>query len=267
MDALKSFESNQSHMSFRKFNSIIEMAYFYDWNTQDRKSIAYSFLRIAEQNWDEKEFYISEARKFINPNELNISHFQDEIVELFHKENKNLMSFPIYHFFESPRYVFLNSKKVNLSEKTQLLLPSGKIRLTIISNYNIPFHFIGTRDTLLSMEIVNPELPLGSCGAPRLPHHSLRNESFIIKYSKLCEMKYTGGVFMKSYIARLPDSNHLNKSSLDEYQKLKERSPMGTNRATKPKWKRALYWTLGIVAAGVIYENSKSKPTTKKVFQ
>lgn len=268
-EAVKNFDTLNSHTAFRRFNEITDMAYFYDWDKLDRKSIAYSFLRLAEQNWDEREFYVNEAKKFAKHDELHTGSFEAKLIDLFKTKNESLLSFPVYHFFSSPKYVLLNSRRIDISNNNQILLPKGKLRLSIISKNSVPFHYVGTRENFLSTEFQVKALDLGNCSQPKLAHYSLKNSEFTVSYSKQCHLSYSKGVYQRVKFDLLPKNKTQLESGLTNYQNIKSDL---INKTSKSKikttsWKKVLYWTTGAIALGLIYENNKKRGTKLEIYK
>lgn len=256
IEAVKLYQSKESHKSFRLFQEIVAEAYLYEWPSIQRQSIAYSFLRLAEQYGEKKDFYINEARKFYEASSLSASSFSAETMLELKKKNSSFLDFPVLHFFESPHYLSINSKKIDLKNWVNLKLPEGPIRLVILSKTQERFIYIGDTQSLLSEKISVKNLDYGNCQNPKLFDSNLKDSFFEIHYKEECSYKYNAGVFLKQDIYKKP--------SFINTQKEDSKLPKISIQSPKKKWKHwdKVAWGIGILATGLIYQHNNR---TKKV--
>ncbi|MEC9282257.1 MAG: hypothetical protein VX642_06065 [Bdellovibrionota bacterium] len=257
IEAVKLYQSKESHKSFRLFKEIVAEAYLFEWPKVQRQSIAYSFLRLAEQNPLKRGFYINEAKKFYIEGNLSASSFSKHTINDLKSSVLRTMDFPLLHFFNSPHYVSINSKSVNLKNWIKLKLPEGPIRLVILSKNQEEFIFTGNTQNLLNSKISIKDLDYGTCLSPKLFDEDLKEKNYRIRYDKNCSYKYSAGVFVQDKRSITTSVVMPTMDNKDQIPKLKILSP-------KRKWKHwdKVAWGIGILATGLIYQHNNR---TKKV--
>ena len=271
LSAVKLFESKDAHKSYRLFREITDTAYQYDWGPLERKAIAYSFLRLAEQDPNLEQFYINEALKFSAKEEIYLDNFNAGIKEkiLFQEHSKSI-PISLFHFLKEPSYVLLNGKKVPPSKFASLKLPRGKLRLSIISNQTKPFHFVGTRSKLLSGSVGIKSLDWGSCLNPKMAHDSLTHSEFKITFHRQCELSYKSGAFERHQksVARTTSEILYPPTRGKTKQKSDALGAIGSvktkSKITAP-WKKYVWWGLGLLAGAYIVE--QNKPPKKVIYK
>lgn len=264
LNAVKLFESEDAHKSYRLFRDITDSAYQYDWGPLERKAIAYSFLRLAEQDANRESFYIREALKFTKKEEIFLDNFNDNIKQKL-SSLKDSTSIPVslFHFLENPTYVILNGKKIPESKYASLQIPRGTVRLSIIGDNTEPLHFVGTRSKLLSGSVGIKTLDWGNCLNPKIAHSSLTHSEFKLNFHRQCRLSYKSGAFERHQnLKPRTTSEILYPKTLEQIGATKE--PRGdvasirTNTQITSPWKKYLWWSLGILAGAYIVEQNKA---------
>ena len=257
IEAVKLYQSKSSHKSFRYFKEVVAEAYQYEWPEVQRQSIAYSFLRLAEQYSEKRDFFINEAKKFYDEGSLNTNSFAKRTMRDLKSRSLKTMDFPVLHFFKSPHYVSINSQRIDLKNWANLKLPEGPIRLVILSRGQQEFIYIGNTQSLLSTKISVKDLDFGTCNSPKLFDQSLRETSFRIQFHKSCSFQYKAGIFLKNNDYKVVSAPEPKFAKTYRLPKLK-------TQKTKAKWKHwdKIAWGVGIIASGLIYQHNNR---TKKV--
>ena len=169
--AQKSFLKSHLKTAGEYFQSIVKMADQHDWPEEARKIIFYSYLRLAQIEWqgENAEIFLHSALVFDSTMQPEPSLFPPPLLKKLEKLKKTMPQTVLYlkHIFPFHEVILINGKE--FSSQKKLKLPYGSYRVTALSSSHKTWSQKIALTQLIQKKVVTPSLVSGSCESPVVP--------------------------------------------------------------------------------------------------
>lgn len=263
---LNEFESAQKYylvksneLARQYYEKVISFSDMDEWRDVHRKIIFLSYIRLSELNPENQENWILQALRFsldTDPKKLNLDKNTIEkiltIKKLFLKQTITWQVAPFKNDFS---YILINGHIIDLKKIETVKIPSGKFRLTFLSDIYKP----------QTLQVSSQQIPLlvptripfvsGNCEKPYVNNEGEIISDISIYYSKNCVKDQSG----KKWLAASDSDPTNSKPDFSMITSYKE-----------PVYKKTWF----LVAAGIlgsavliyaINKNDEKKPTHETV--
>lgn len=156
----------------RTFLEITDLTLRADWRESQREVIHYSYLRLAQlaPNSEEQNQWLTKAARAFPDLQADPSLFPPPLYEKFRSIRAKLLAsakgFETDARFQNARYLLINGKRFELSQKLTIRLPDTTFRVTVLSDFHPPVTRIMHRSELESFEPNTPAFASGTCQNP-----------------------------------------------------------------------------------------------------
>lgn len=248
------------------FKELIAMSHIADWKAQQRKTIIYGYLRLAqlEEEKNIKDTWIKKAAYFSMGLPTDEELFPTEILEKY--KNYQKIS-PIYWSpskkHQNYKYIVINGKRFAHHQKITFTLPQQKIRITFISDSQLSESYIlHPKELIRGIKLSKANLVNGSCENHQL-HSSLKNKQFTAFFEKPCLIQNASlqEIVQKNTLTNQQNSFNKALSILNK----EDFSIFNKKGFTKTKW---IWLGAGISVAALLLKSSQNnhKPSIKHGF-
>ncbi len=270
-NAQKYYLVKSNELARQYFERVVSYSDMDEWKDVHRKIIFLSYIRLSELNPENQEDWILQALRFsldTDPKKLNLN--KDTLKKVLAAKNnftKQTIHWQVSVFKNDFNYILINGHIVDLKKIENVKIPSGKFRLTFLSDvYKLQTYQVSSQQIPL---LVPTRIPFvsGNCERPFVNNEGEIKSKIAVYYSKDClkhqngkrwELAFGKGTKVESKIQQdiepVPAYDFTSRISESE-------EPF-----YKKKW---FLVTMGIIAAStVIYavnESRKEKPTHETV--
>ena len=163
--AQSEFLSDSPESAKMTYQAVVNHTHAFDWDTEERKIIFYSFLRLAQLETEEQrsKLLLKKAVVFGKNLKVDLSLFPPPLVKAYHqiKESIHLISFDLRNIFPNHEWILING--AGYSHDQQVSLPDGTYRITALSSSHKAWTQIISLAQLVTKKIQTPLLVAGQC--------------------------------------------------------------------------------------------------------
>ena len=213
------FLSHEPNDSKKSFTKITEHIHDFDWNTEERKIIFYSLIRLAQltKNNQKKKLLLQEAFGFGMGLEPDLKVFPPPLIKLYTqiKQKTNFISMDLKKIFPSYEIILINGKVFSKLKKVNL--PYGIYRITALSSSRKSWGRVLSLSRLISKKIKTPFFTEGTCENPLINHLSknfLKKQQVQILFPNFCVWNSAQLPLIKTSNKILPSEGMLDDTKL-----------------------------------------------------
>ena len=264
--AQKLYFQGKIKYALEQFLKIKNLSLSKDWSTEERRTIYFSILRMAELETvsHKKQKLIEQAISFAPEYKPEPSLFNPKLITLFEKLNKSFAweKWTIPHKTKFDLAI-VNSHIIHLRNQSTLKIPKYlPFRLTLLNNTHHPLQLVTTFKKIKLHTIKPRVLTQTHCGEPLLsPLPQIMNRLY---FSNNCVHIVEKNKTAKNSYSQKHPSIFKHNTSLPNNTPRKADLP-NTQKPSliKNKW----FWIiLGSLAGGVILSNQKKRPSRRDRF-
>jgi hypothetical protein len=264
--AQKEYVSGSLEKAKQAFEQLTKISRDSDWAIDERKTIFYAYLRLAQltNETNQKQQWLAEAIRFdfeLRPDtKLFPPPFRKEFQERYKEELANSKDWDTSSLKQNIVAIKINGKKYNTQFGGSIKLMNGQNRVVLFSNKNAPIIRVLNINQALNLTIPAGYFDNGSCSTPHIMDQPLlagRNSS--IYYSEDCIQTFSGGKWiniakMKPRVEGADTANRDSfkfspSNSVEPNQNLAPQQDLEMSQAPSSNTK---YWLLGLLAAGAV---------------
>ena len=255
------FLSHDPQRSKRTFQLIAEHTHSFDWNTEERKIIFYSLLRLTqlEQDQQKKRLLLREALVFGMGLKIDPQIFPPPVMELYQtiRSKATSISLSLKKLFPRHDIVLINGKAHTHGER--VTLPYGMYRVTALSSSHKSSTRVLSLSNLISKPLKTPALAVGSCQKPVLNNVDTEQKEVHILFPNFCVWSPAP---TRLKVTQQESKTDLNASLPVDIQIAEEE--LTAPKKTTEWWEEEWLWLsvavgVGVVGAVVLLRKDKNK--------
>lgn len=172
--AQKAWLSGQTEDARTSFRALTELVLKADWRLPQREVLLTSFMRLAQSSLSgtEKTSWIESAVKSFSDLEPLESLFPPPLIEEFRAARirmlENAASVEPWVVFPEARFVLIDGRKIETTQRKPIILPAGVHRVTALSDTHGSFTEFLTPNQLRLFRAKPMALSEGSCARARI---------------------------------------------------------------------------------------------------
>ena len=245
------------------FLNIIDQAYKFDWNQEERDIIFYSFLRLTqlENEPSKRNLFLNDAFVFGMDMEVDDQIFPPPIVDEYNriKHSAPVIELKLKNIFPFHEIILVNGKRIDASQSFSLAY--GHYRITALSSSHARWTSVLSLSKLLLENIKTQNLSDGECRNAKL------SDSVKVPENHPLQVLFPNFCLWFSNMSNI--KNQYSFSKIEKNQNIP--SSKTTDSSEKKNGKKWIWWVGGGVAftalagltAILLRGKSKNKPPEK----